>query len=242
MTLGFVREKILVMEQPAQQPQQNPQKSVSWPKILTTVLVVVFVTAVLTSAVWYFVLNKSETDSDPIKVSTPTKQATSSPKTSTKSANKDETAGWNTLVNEELNYSIKYPLDWSVKKCSSSDSFGTKKQVQSWPESCQTGAHFTVSVYRSGVFKETVDISIKTGQAHYNNFKSEDTTFSGKTAVKTYGINKDTPGLEVGVIFESYYINDEGNKTLVVQYKQNPRNQDYTSIFDKMVSTFKFLD
>src|SRR3989344_8366925 len=102
-------------EQAQPQPQVLPAqaKSVSWSKIILTVLVIVIVTAIIAGAYLYFVLGKSagEVDTSPIKVSTPTtKKATPS---ATPSAKKDENTGWKTYTNKNLGFSIKYPHDWN---------------------------------------------------------------------------------------------------------------------------------
>src|SRR3989344_4442580 len=117
-------------EQAQPQPQVLPAqaKSVSWSKIILTVLVIVIVTAIIAGAYWYFVLSKptGEVDTGPIKVSTPaakkaTSSATPSAKKATSSAklvegysSKVEVAGWKTFTNSKAKFSIKYPPNFTV--------------------------------------------------------------------------------------------------------------------------------
>jgi hypothetical protein len=98
--------------QPTSPPvQPEPKKGVSWKKIIASVVVILVVVGAIAGALyWYFVLNEEEatTPITPAQVSTP------SAKKATPSAEKDETADWETYKNTNYNYSLKYPASSGV--------------------------------------------------------------------------------------------------------------------------------
>src|SRR3989344_1536985 len=103
------------------QPQvQAPQtNSISWSKVILTILAIVIVVGLIAGGLWYFVLGKSESsETGSVKVTTPTKQSTPSSKKATESAQKDETEGWKVFNFEfkDKKFSFKYPEDWVVEK------------------------------------------------------------------------------------------------------------------------------
>src|SRR4030042_3828904 len=99
--------------QPAQpQVQTEPKKGISWKKIIITVVVVIVVSGVISGLIWYFGCYQTEsTPASSVKVSTP------SPSQATPSAQKNETADWETYAADD-GVSFKYPSSWTLNKVS----------------------------------------------------------------------------------------------------------------------------
>ncbi|OGY22794.1 MAG: hypothetical protein A2172_04950 [Candidatus Woykebacteria bacterium RBG_13_40_15] len=110
--------------QPAQpQVQTEPKKGISWKKIIITVVVVIVVSGVISGLIWYFGCYQTEsTPASSVKVSTPSSSQ------ATPSAQKNETADWETYAADD-GVSFKYPSSWTLNKVSRPPGKTTKDYV-----------------------------------------------------------------------------------------------------------------
>ena len=230
-------------EQAQPQPQVLPAqaKSVSWSKIILTVLVIVIVTAIIAGAYWYFVLSKptGEVDTSPIKVSTPSdKKATSS---ATPSAKKDETAGWKTYINKELGFSIKYPPNWSYNDAAKYES----DNCEPGPGVPETIAIFAEQDLKCAGIAAGIggDFQVSVGSTEYKPLeqlptqKFEYTVIDGERAAKTYKTgNSEGPWCNCTRI----YFNHKG-RGYTIEHINKDLQGNYDLIYDQILSTFKFL-
>jgi cytoskeletal protein RodZ len=104
-------------------PENTPPKTISWRKVILTVLVIVLVSGLISGVFfWYFVV-RQPAESTPVT----TNVATSSSKKATSSAPKDVTADWKTLTAKTresnsdvyettltIRFSFKYPSAFKV--------------------------------------------------------------------------------------------------------------------------------
>lgn len=105
------------VQQPVPQPQvKATPKSTNWKKVGFTLVFIAACASIILGIYWFFVLSKSSDNLDltgPVPKVT-TKTSTESVKKATESAKKDETADWKTYENDKLGFSIKYPQNWFV--------------------------------------------------------------------------------------------------------------------------------
>ena len=102
-----------------QQPKMQPQvqtvsvKTISWSRVIITVLVIIVVTAVIAGAYWFFILNK---DSDTSDLTGPVPKSNVTPATpsATPSTQKDDISDWRTYKSGE--FIFKYPPNWKLQK------------------------------------------------------------------------------------------------------------------------------
>ena len=89
----------------------TPVKTISWPKVILTVVIITLVAGLISGCLyWYYYIHQPEASTSV----TINKSATSSAKKATSSAQKDETAGWQTYIGDKegFQYQFKYPRDW----------------------------------------------------------------------------------------------------------------------------------
>jgi len=234
-------------------PQANATPSrFNWKNVLLGVVIGLILIAVIGITFWYF--TKPKESETPVTTTT---------KTSTPSAKKDETAGWKTTTNDVLGYSIKFPSNWSGVRCNSdsSDHFDEGDYAKGNPETskvlagadvCASGARTRITIYRGGSmsYSEVVASWEKNGPTDYSNYKKETITVDGKVGIKVSYVTKENPGLGMevaGVEHITYVLNDKSNPLTIDYFRYpadelNPAQPDYSNILEKMVSTFKFLD
>jgi hypothetical protein len=99
-------------------PENIPPKTISWSKVILTVLVIVLVSGLISGVLFWYFLVRQPIESTPIT----TNVATSSSKTASASAKKDETAGWKILITKTrdsgktISFSFKYPSNFKVEE------------------------------------------------------------------------------------------------------------------------------
>ena len=248
------------MDQPA------PTKTISWKRILLTVLVVSIFLAFIVWLYWFFVLNKPVSTSQPAKVSTP------SAKQATPSAEEDETADWNVYENTSYNYSENTSYSYSLRYPNELRVFSNDPQgwipLAATPHLLLTNdpsMNINRRVQPSDIPKSYSLLEIV---VFYNKSKTEFKNYSLiDVANIDYGDNKGhaksvTPLKKITFAGEDAYIyqtvgstsftflvngwslKDESLKIIITEHKDNI----YCFIYrpdekiEKVVSTFKFLD
>ncbi|MDP2720450.1 MAG: hypothetical protein Q8O75_00700 [bacterium] len=223
------------------QPETNqpkPSHKINWKNILIGVVVGILLIGGGV-AIWLMLGQPSTKLPSQTPISTPSSQ------TSTPSAQKDETAGWKTYKDESI--SIKYPASWNRYDSISEPSFSEKD-----PSSVSPGlvvptvailSSPDLSVYNTdfdGLFDANTGDTWDSGAKHYE--KLENLNVDGQKAVWIrQTLNPDIPSSGPSIdhvyafkdskIYEiSLWTNDEGEL------------KNYTNIFKKILSTFKFLD
>lgn len=144
----------------------------------------------------------------------------------------DETVDWKTYINRVYGYSIKYPPTWinanDCQGCRNSDPVNdeTGRIFNSGKEN-GTGVDLEISSNKATTFALMSDV-IK----HYSwkDKKIEDVEIDGVEAIKVSGFEYNGKR-NVAVVFE------KGGNIYKIQTWL-----DHASIFDQMLSTFKFLD
>lgn len=241
---------------PQDQSQPQPKipttyvKLVSWPKIIITLVVVVIITAVIVWAYWSFILSKSEpTSSGPIKVVTPSKQATPS-------AQKDETKDWKLHTNEDGKFSFKYPPSFKLSENEESITVKPSLYSETSIESC--GPQILTKGWRLSVTYDDSFVGEKITLKQLTNYEfaytardfekvdKYETTLGGQEAMRfTYqGPSK---------ISDCYLSPTEAMERIITVNKSgllytlesrylNKDKESVTNIFNQILSTFKFLD
>jgi hypothetical protein len=192
--------------------------------------------------IWFFLdrQEKPKQNAEVVKVST------SSASTATTSAQEDETADWNLLTNTSVGYSLKYPPEWLLNGTASKPSCDDESVFLA-PEQnllglCASGYAGLVYIARTN---EGNDFNLQVSfykPEDYQDFQKTDLVISGKTAVKITGISKvSNEVLDKRGTKEIHYIVDLGNRVLIISYNQSKETLDYSEVFEKIVSTFKFL-
>lgn len=160
-------------------------------------------------------------------------------KVATPSAQKDETADWKIEVNEKLGYSVKYPNDWGTREeCTSEGSTGffPKEKQRTERVGC-VDIYPQLYIYRRSSYK--VESRALDGSSTLKNTIKESIKIGDYKGVKWTGILAIPP---LGDIYWRYVINDKSDSPLIIDCKQLADGPDYSSIFEKMISTLKFLD
>lgn len=224
---------------PTKEAPKNTTHKISWLHILIGVVV----GAGLLGAgfgVYFLTQSKGESTTTPTKVSTPSaKQATPSA-TATPSAEKDETADWETYISKTFGFSIRYQKE---KFCSKGQIEERKSNlaIEEAESEVLFKAFDCLSDY--SLLISIVGKSYQEPRAKFGDFDliSElPITVAGiKTAKKIYGAD---PGTLAIVVIKSE------NSTYVFQYagsliyEQNEGDELSEKEFDQILSTFKFLD
>ena len=233
-------------EIPVQQPTSPKQSQINWKRVL---IISVVVSVIIGLGILIFLILQPK--SEPSNVTT-TKQASPS-------AKKDETSGWKTIENDVLGYSIKYPNGWGALRCkeSSTDHIDDKKIQYSNPEYskvlagadyCSSGARARIVISRGESFSDEETSWDKYGPTQYTEYNKEEVVAGGKNCIKIYAISKQGPGIQEGVEFIEYIIDDGKNQALIINYYRppdddlNPPYTDYSDTLEKMINTLKFLD
>lgn len=240
------------------QPQPTPnQKSINWKGIL---IVVVIGAIIIGLGVFIFLIfqPKPETTS-----TVTTKKATPSAKIATPSAEKDETADWDTYKNTNYNYSLKYPASSGVFNNNPQElvTLATTPHLllTDDPSMNQNKRVLTSDVpkkyllleilisSKSGTKYENVDIDELAKEDYSLNKESSKTitelkkiNFSDETAY-TY---QTTGSSSFTYFWNGWVLEDESLKIIQLEHS----NKVYYFIYrpditiEKILSTFKFLD
>ncbi len=257
-------------QQPQVQPQVQtaPTKTISWLKLVLTILVIVVATAIIAGTYWFFVLSKSspEFSFGPIKPKPGTQVATPS---ATPSAQKDETADWKTYSNSVGKYSLKYPPKLEVydlqpgaiyDPTKSSDLVITDKDLSPYQPGAQktllepsfellkidiSSGSYDQSPYAGLSFSEVAkklwneNKNAASKPKSITNLKSE--TFAGKAA---YSFTETGVGSYTGV-GGNYLFGGKFDllKVVIVKVDDNYIQIIYkpTETIEKLLNTFKFL-
>jgi|SRR3989344_2062579 len=221
------------------QPQVLPQqaKSISWSKIVVTVLIIAVVGGLITGALWYFVLGKSspEVSNEPVKkASISTKQAT---KSATPSAKKDETADWQTykgkinVVQDEENYingSFKYPKGYTQSKDEYSRIY------------LKNFVGIEIKAEDLALFVDIIETSSVSSVVKDYNGKITDTMIGSVVAKRYTTSSSASEGTSKTVTFISNSTKSGYSLQMRCTYVYNATDLDKTC--DLIASTFKFLD
>ncbi|MDP2720746.1 MAG: PsbP-related protein [bacterium] len=223
--------------------QTKPQsKGISWSKVIVAVVVILVVAGLIGVGVWYYVdsQTKQEVPSVTNKIST------ESAKTSTPSAQADETADWKTFTSKKIGYSTKLPKSW-LTTVGAEDSLCSPNIDFLAPKKDVLG--LCASEFGGMVVVQQIDQKFDVFVAGLNtdslkNANKSTTTVDGKQAVKISGVYNIT-GEDMfelnGSETITYYINQD-EKVLSIGYLEKPSWPENTAIFELIVSTFKFLD
>ena len=186
-------------------------------------LLVILALVIVGGGGWYYYENY-------YKKPTPTPTVTPSTKEPTTTTTKDETADWKTYTNEKYGYSLKYPKDWEYK--------------ENMHEGYEKGA---IVGFRKPPTKDEgfYDIVIRVADAGNTLTIDEWLARNAKPSIvtspthKTIGVDK-LPGVE---FIES---NMDEHKAVYLAHNKLvmsftiAKDSKYLSIFNKMLSTFKF--
>ena len=224
-------------------PQPNTPQVVTkkagfnWKSVLIAVLIGAMVIIAATTGLRYYLdQNQShlETGSVTIKSATP-------------AAQKDNTAGWKIYTNYKYGYSLKYPTNWYIKSSS-----GGNAENNGCDENLTTTSIIELSataIEDCGFIREflppsTTDITILVSDTAYADLTniltdrpSKDTTIAGIKAVK-YIHTKDSSGPDVNDTRIYFNYNNSG---YLIYLKQSDQIGSYDTIYDTILSTFKFL-
>ncbi|MFH1366794.1 MAG: PsbP-related protein [Patescibacteria group bacterium] len=153
----------------------------------------------------------------------------------------DETAVWKTYNNSTYKYQIKYPDNWFTKSCTAA--YTAFASVENRLPPCETEAWGDVQI---SVNEDTLAAyyqeDITQTKAYLNVTSETDITVGGITAKRLAGTTKamEGPGPEEGTE-EIYVVFMTGGNMYHLIYYKNTDN-DYSDIFDQMVSTFEFVE
>lgn len=220
------------------QPQvpTTPTKTISWPKVILTLAIIIIVTAIIAGIYWFFVLGKSTQDLSygPIKPKPSTQVATPS---ATPSAQKDETASWKTFKDTKLGITFKYPNDWIIKP-PNSDPLCDKDSLHLAPKKEYLG---TCGSENFPLIYVKPPSDPRTGCAE--GVTTTETVVGGKEATRceyaSEGPSEQNPGAQPkGTKNIDYYVPET---KFAIWYHQYPDWPDYKGELEKIISTFKFL-
>jgi hypothetical protein len=228
--------------QPASSPVQPEQsKGISWKKISVSVGLIAVVAGIIAGGLyWYFVQNEEEaTTTGTTKVTTP------SSKPATPSAEKDETADWKTFTDSTGSFSIKYPKEYTEVPIKADTVFGTEirsadYKVTDNPEpKLVSGSSISVFFYYPSEQPPTLE-TLKEDK------EGDSGTIISTTKAKVAGVEalkfiwNPFTGLADEQIDLSF-VKGEKAYSLGIAAEESNRDE-LNAVFEKMVSTFKFLD
>ena len=198
----------------------TPKNPINWKNILIGIIIGVILIGIVAITFWYFTRPK-ESETSPV---TTTKTSTSSAKTATRSAQKDEIAGWKTFNSEQggVKFSLKYPNNFTAL-----------------PENpAQGGDIITNKASVIGNFKNgDILVSIVIWKtATRRKVQYQDSVFAGLKAEKGVGTDQD-----LGVV--TYYIthiNSENDFSFECTFLP-PTDSNLKQTCETIANTFKFL-
>ena len=240
------------VQQPAPQPQVTTSQGINWKRIGLTVLIIIVVTGLIAGVYWFFVLNKSSDTSDltgPVPKSNVT--------TATPSAEKDETAGWETYKSKNLGISINYPKEWVYQKEHNYTDGSTLVSLAEKVIPNDIGAGISVQIGDSGKstsYREAYERYLKLKVNESLNTESIDNPYGTETRLPNVIVSEveglrikeesKKPGYEEAMPPRIHvYIKKNNEYYLITLMVDKVEEFDSASvIFSQMLSTFKFLD
>lgn len=230
---------------------QKPQKvtvvysplRINWRNVLLGGIIGLLIVAIGVFAFSYYTPNATPVPSVEIKKGTPS--AKTATKSATQSTQKSETADWKTYTNKTIGFSIEYPSGWDYND-------STKFQTQS----CEPGPDISVGlvlfgskslkcvgVGHSGLWDEKVGLVVSSS-ARFEPLKQiagekyTGITIDGESAVKNFRSETSE-----GPRCTCTRINvNHGDKGFEIEFVNKDLQGNYDSIYDTILSTFKFLD
>ncbi len=227
--------------------ETTPSKKISWLKVIligvTTALVVVLIGEGL---FWYFYV-REPTESTSV---TTTKQTTPSAKKATPSAEKDETADWELVKNQQIGVSIKHSSDWGLTRCSGKNTIQlmTIEKLSSRPKElhCQSDFLPTIVIGRHKSYSsaELVDIwDDNNDSGWFSDYRKEAIVIDQKAGTKvSYTASNKAFEQPEGMKMVYYIFDIKGGETVQILYRQFPEDPDHIDTFNKILETLKFLD
>jgi hypothetical protein len=229
----------------------TPIKTISWPKVILTVVIITVVVGLIGGGLyWYYYIRQPETSTSV----TITKQSTSSAKPATPSAQKDETAGWKTYRNTNYGYEIKYPKEMKLKiseddSALTSNLFGPNgihaarfylvNQPEGWAELTEgVAVHLGVIKNPSQLSPKQLADNAETGyEETYPGIKVDigEVTVG---SIKGYKVVTDPTQTQGNDIFLP--LNDRTKAIDMFFIFRGSKSVEYQNLFDLMVSTFRF--
>jgi hypothetical protein len=152
----------------------------------------------------------------------PTKKATPSAKVSTPPAKKDETADWNVYTGAY--YTFKYPSNWKIETGYTTDEL----RLVSPDLVAETGPLITIKagtmirLYPPGANRDLKD---------YLHENSTETTLGGKKAIRSDSNH-----------YTTYFVVNNSKFYQIPRLFPEGKQSEYEDTFEKILSTFKFLD
>ncbi len=213
----------------------TPIKTISWPKVILTVVIITVVTGLISGGLfWYYYIRQPETQTS----ATITKQATSSAKPVTPSAQKDETASWLSFENKIYKFSFKYPKNWYVDMGAAGHTVLTNYKEGE-------GRGFDPKLDKGKLkldFDKIAKGSTVTLETYVDDYVSKimpPMTLKSKTTTIVDSKKAIIAEYESGSLFGSVFIERDSTSVYVIS-----SNNDYPGTKDeflKVLSTFKFL-
>lgn len=174
-------------------------------------------------------------------------QIITAPQPSPESQVKDETANWKTYINKKYKFTIKYPESWYVSEYMPGSPLILLFDRNPVPKDTiltHPWQEFTITVdnlYPSKIFTEIGTIKGEVvDKVEYGRTNITKTDFKGLSAIKSYLETPTFSGLE-GSPSTSIYFNYSSNGW-VIRYPNINYNGEHDSLYDQILSTFKFLD
>jgi hypothetical protein len=164
------------------------------------------------------------------------KRATPSAKQATPSAKKNETAGWKTLINKELSFTVRYPKDRLKMDCGKENKFYPADKKG---ELCTINVYPLINFYRRYSYEKEVEIK-EEQKNWYQDLERKEIVLGETNTTLFSGITKGFFEVEDGTLHRFYIIRDSEEKPLIIDFIQGPNDKDYTDILEKMLSTFRF--
>lgn len=210
---------------------QNKSFQSGFSAIIVAVIAGLIVAGIV--AGYQYVWLPKQQELNPQKLPSAEEKATLTPETPTPTP-KDETADWKTYKNEEYAYEIKYPKDWFIYTQSPLDVFiqPTKEEPGSIPGPHADAFELKVKPVASNLtLLQAIQWRLDEIKKAGIDFTQENAKIGGNNGLK---IKTVCEGVGCGVpewfIINSSYL-----------YHFNS-NLGYSNIFDKMLSTFKFIE
>lgn len=192
------------------------------------VLIYFFITAVILGAGYYFYLKTTNTN-----ISSQYSQQSPKPSYVThESTTSGETANWKTYLNSKYKYEIRYPSDWSLKETPYGDFNGRTLFLP------PNEVYKSPNAENRGIAIDFRDASYAPPLPAASNYQT------GYRKIRTVQVGSENidvlePNFQAA---EKYKATIRNGKYEYIFYFGRELDGKYNSVFDQMLSTFKFLD